>query len=105
MTNVSFAKVQFFSYGGRHFKPFLTKYPTSCPVLPYIYNDIKDLVRNVLELFVKYEVIEKCKTALGYKQIGLSDKSCILSKSKLNIGRAADFTIAEMKQPSRHLPA
>ena len=67
-------------------------------MLSYMYDDIKELVRNVLQLFVKYEVIEKCKTASAYKQIDLSDKSNILPKSKFNIGRAVDITIAEMKQ-------
>ena len=39
----------------------------------------------------------KCKAASDYKQINLSEKPNILSKSKLNIGRAADITITKMK--------
>ena len=57
---------------------------------PYIYDDINESVKNVLQLFVKCEIIEKCKTASTYKQIDLLDKPNILSKSKI--------TIAEMKQ-------
>ena len=91
------AKFQFFSFVGSLFKPFLTKYQTSWPMLPYMYDDLKELVRNVLQLYVKYEVIEKCKAASDYKQINLSEKSKIVNKSKLNIGRAADVTIAKMK--------
>ena len=66
-------------------------------MLPYMYDDLKELVRNVLQLYVKYEVIEKCKTASDYKQINRSEKSNIVSKSRLNIVRAADTTITEMK--------
>ena len=72
-------------------------------MLPYIYDYIKKLVRKVWQFFVKYEVIENCKTAPAYKQLDLSDfKSNILnyhllSKLELNIGHAADITIAEMK--------
>ena len=77
---------------------FKTAAESLCPMLPYIYDDIKELVRNVLQLVVKYEVIEKCKTPSAYQQIDLPGKSNILSKSKFNIGRAADITIAEMKQ-------
>ena len=51
----------------------------------------------MLQLFVKYEVIKKCKTASDYKQIYLSEKSNIVSKSKLNIGCVANITIAKMK--------
>ena len=76
-------KFPFLSFVGRLFKLFLTKYQTSCPVLPYLYDDLKDLIRNALQLYVKYEVIEKCKTASDYKQINLSEKSNIVSKSNL----------------------
>ena len=61
-----------------------------------MYDNLKKLVRNVLQLYVKYKVIEKCKTASDYKQINLSEKSNIVSKSKLNIC-AADITIAKTK--------
>ena len=66
-------------------------------MLPYMYDDLKELVRDVLQLYVKYEVIEKCKTASDYKQINLSEKSNIVSKSKLNTGHKTDITIAKMK--------
>ena len=67
-------------------------------MLPYMYDDIKVLVKNVLQLFVKYEVSQKSKTTHACKKVDLSDKSNILSKSGLYIGHAADITIAEMKQ-------
>ena len=76
---------------------FFDKMPNQRPMLPYMYDDLKELVRNVLQLCVKYEVIEKCKTASDYKQINLSEKSNIVSKLKLSIGRAADITIPKMK--------
>ena len=64
-----------------------------------MYDDLKGLVRNMLQLYVKYndKVIEKCETASDYKQINLSEKSNTVSKSKLNIGFAADITMAKMK--------
>ena len=91
------AKFQFFIFVGSLFKSFLTKYQTRWPMLPYLYDDLKELVRNVLQLYVKYKVIKKGKTASDYKQINLSEKRNIVSKSKLNIGCAADITIAKMK--------
>ena len=51
----------------------------------------------MLQLYVKYEVIEKCKAASDFKQINLSEKPNVVSKSKLNIGRAANITITKMK--------
>ena len=77
------AKFQFFSFVGSLFIPFLKKYQASRPILPYLYGDLKELVRNVLQLYVKCKVIEKCKTASDYKQINLTEKRNIVSKSKL----------------------
>ena len=62
-------------------------------MLPYMDDELKELVRNVLLLYVKYEVIEKFKTASNYKQINQSEKSNIVGKSKLNAGPAADITL------------
>ena len=65
-------------------------------MLPYIYDDVKELVRNVLQLFAKYEV----KRAKQHRHVNklIYQISHILSKSGLNIGNATDITIAEMKQ-------
>ena len=62
------------------------------------FEQVSLLGRNALQHFVKYEHIKKCKTASAYKQIDLLDKPNILSKSKLNIGRATDITVYELKQ-------
>ena len=42
-----------------------------------MYDDVKELVKNVLRFFVKYKIIEMCKTASVCKHINLSDKSNI----------------------------
>ena len=36
-------------------------------MLPDMYDYIKEKLRNVLQLFVKYEVIENSKTVSAYK--------------------------------------
>ena len=40
-------------------------------MIPFMYFDIKNLVTNILKLFVKLEVIEGCKTALDLLEIDL----------------------------------
>ena len=71
-------------------------------MLPYMYDNLKELVRNVLQLYVKYKVNEKCKTASDYKQINLPEISNIVSKSKLNIGRAAEMLKYHLNETSRY---
>lgn len=89
------AKFHFFSFVGSIFKPFLTKYQTSSPMLPFMFDDITELVRGVLQLFIKPEVLNTCSS---FKAIDLSKKDNFLSRKKLNIGRASDIAIAKIKQ-------
>ena len=49
------------------FSSRLTKHQISCLMLPDMYDYIKEKLRNVLQLFVKYEVIENSKTVSAYK--------------------------------------
>ena len=57
------AKLQFFSFVASMVEPYLTSYQTDSPMAPYIYFDLKNLVVNLLKLFIKSEVIENCKTS------------------------------------------
>ena len=64
-------KFQFFTYVASVLEPFLRLYQTDAPMIPFMYFDIKNLVTNILKLFVKLEVIEGCKTALDLLEIDL----------------------------------
>ena len=55
------AKLQLFSFVADHFKLFLTAYQTDAPMIPFLYNDLKKLVVELLSLIVKTEIIEKSK--------------------------------------------
>ena len=39
-----FSKFYFFSFFGSIFKPFLTKYETRWPMVPFMYDDLKNSV-------------------------------------------------------------
>ena len=44
-------------------------------MIPVMFFDIKNLVTNILKLFVKLEVIEGCKTASDFLEIDIYLKS------------------------------
>ena len=54
------AKFHFFSFFGSIFKPFLTKYQTRWPVVRFMYDDLKNLVKSILQLYIKQSVIDNC---------------------------------------------
>ena len=55
-------------------EPFLKKYQSDKPMIPFIYEDLKDLVSRLLELFVKPAILEKNKTGKKMMKLDLYDK-------------------------------
>lgn len=51
------AQLEFLKFFCGLIQPFLKKYQTSEPVLPFMPSDLKDVLRNVLKLFVKNAVV------------------------------------------------
>ena len=75
-------KFHFFSFFRSIFKPFLTKYQTRWPMVPFMYDDLKNLVKSILQLYIKQSVIDNCSNEIAYKNIDLLNKSNIVSKKK-----------------------
>ena len=59
--------LKFFSFVSDIVEPFLKKYPS-------MYEDLKDLVSRLLELFVKPAILEKNKTGKKMMKLDLYDK-------------------------------
>ena len=79
------AKLHFFSFIASLMQPFLTKYQTDMPMMPYMCDDLMHLCRSLLEL-VKPEILEKCHTALELTKIDLCDVKSFLRKKDLHLG-------------------
>ena len=45
----------------------------------YVY-DMKNLVKSILQLYIKQSVIDNCSNGIAYKNIDLLNKSNIISK-------------------------
>ena len=76
------AKVHFFCYFGSIFKSFLTKYQTRLSMVPFIYDDLKNLAKSILQLYIQQSVIDNFSNSIAYKNIDLLNKSNIVSKKK-----------------------
>ena len=46
--NLTPAELHFFSYVAGIFQPFLTKYQSDIPMIPFLYSDLLKLVKSVL---------------------------------------------------------
>ena len=92
------AKLQFFSFLASLFKPFLVMYQTDQSMIPYMYNDLQKLLRKLILLIVKPDLLQNCKSATNMKNLDLSDKGNLLKLKDINIGFAASSTLKELKR-------
>ena len=92
-------KLKFFSFVSDIVEPFLKKYQSDKPMIPFMYEDLKDLVSRLLELFVKPDILEKNKTGKKMIKLDLYDKEILLSADKINV----EFAVESKLQNKAHL--
>ena len=44
-------------------KPFLTEYQYTKLLMPFTYDDLRQLLRDIVSKYIKSETMEKCKNA------------------------------------------
>ena len=54
------AKLQFFSFTAMISQPFLELYQSDIPMIPYMFDDIINVVKTLLKLFIKADVVDSC---------------------------------------------
>ena len=79
-------------------QPFLTKYESDKPMMPYLYSDILKLIKKLMQLIVKPDLLEKCESYLDFRRIDLDDKESITKPKDMNIGFAARSSIQEWRK-------
>ena len=72
-------------------------YQTDQPMIPYMYNDLQKLLKKLIFLIVKLDLLQNCKSATYMNNLDLSDKSNLLKLKDINIGFAASSTLKELK--------
>ena len=80
-------KLTFFGYLAGILGPYLKKniVLTLKSMVPYMYADLEALVKNLLQIIVKYEEIEKCKTGPKLNDLDLTNGSVFLDPKNTQI--------------------
>ena len=84
------AKLQFFCFIAGIMQPFLTKYQSDKPILK--------LIKRLIQLIVKPDLLEKCENYLDFRRIDLDNKESITKSKDMNIGFAAWSSIQELRK-------
>ena len=82
-------KFEVFSFVASILEPDLLAYQTDKPIISFMCSDLERLLRNILNLFVKQEVIDKCSTPIQLKEIDIHKKDNLLNGKNIKLGFAA----------------
>ena len=76
-------------------KPFLTEYQYTKPIMPFMYDDLHQLLRHIVSKYIKPETVEKCKTASILFDVNFSDAKTCLRNNGVNIGFGANKILTD----------
>ena len=92
-------KLQFFNYVANIVEPFLRKYQTEQPMVPFLFFNLKYTVTKLFEIIIKSEVLDKCKTWSKMKQIDFSQSdNNLLPDGKINVGFAVTEQLKQLRK-------
>lgn len=86
-------KLQFFISVANQVKPFLEKFQTDAPAVPFLFTELEALVSGLMQRFVFREKLETSKVELH--KIDPKDKKLHLSANDVDIGFAARKSIRD----------
>ena len=89
----------FFSFVAEHFKPLLTSYQTDAPMVPYLYQDLKERVLQLLSLVIKPSVINSYNDNLC--ELDATKKGNRLPLNSVNIGFASEGMLSKLLQKDK----
>ena len=67
-------------------------------MIPFMHEDLKDLVSRLLKLFVKPAILEKYKTGKKMMNLDLYDTEILLSAEKINVGFPVESELIDLKK-------
>ena len=76
---------------------FLTKFQSSAPLAPFLYDDVTELIRNLMQHVVKSNVLEAADTLHKLIAIDLKDDKNLLSRDKTGVGIGAVSEVSKAK--------
>ena len=91
------AKLSFFSCVAGLMQPFVLRYQTDNPMIPFLHDDLFSLLFSLLQLIVTPDILDKIKAMSELKNIDLDKKENLLKGNQFDIGFAANQLICELK--------
>lgn len=84
------AKMTFIPFAVRHVNSFLTIYQTDAPMVPFMFDDLHNVLRSTMRCFVKADLIEKATTVEKLMKVDITSEANLKSLSKIDLGFSTD---------------
>ena len=98
MSSDVFLKVKMYNFisTAKLVTPFLTLYQTDRPMIPYLAGDLCNVVRRLMELFIKPNILKEASTIVKILKIdaSLTDNHC--DYSKINLGFSTENEVKKL---------
>ena len=90
------SKLTFFSIVCGLVEPYLKVFQSDRPMVPFIYSEIKSVIKSLLSLILKPSIIEKSKAASDLKNINLSSEENLLLIKDVEMGFGVKNELTEL---------
>ncbi|XP_058873644.1 uncharacterized protein LOC117967216 isoform X2 [Acipenser ruthenus] len=92
------AKLQFFASVARQLKPFLEKFQTNAPMLPFLAEEFQALLSSLLSRFIKKDVLGKANTVIKLLKIDPLDKTLHVAHKHLDLSFATNRALEQASE-------
>jgi hypothetical protein len=89
-------KINFYISMAKVVKPFLEKYQTDKPMLPYMAKDMRSMFRDLLSKFLRKDKMPDSNSISELTELNLRDKDNQVNYKKVDIGFSADRILKEL---------
>ena len=79
-------------------EPYLTTYQTDKPMLPFMYANLMELVRNLLKHFIESRVVENCRSGSDLKKVDVNNAVNHIKKKDKFVGFSAENSLLDLKR-------
>ena len=83
------AKLNFFAFGAGKMKPFLTYYQGDEPLIPFLHDDLLEVIKSLMTIVFKPDCIKKILTLSDFKKLVLRKDDHFLKRSQYDVGVGA----------------
>ena len=91
------AKFKFFEYIVSVFEPYLTLFQTDAPMIPFVYEQLKEIYDKLLSMVFKIDSLEEASISKKLKPSWLNKKEHQLENGLVNVGAATKLKLSAAK--------